>query len=113
MVQQHQSSRLAWALALLFCTAIIAGCSESPPIAVTSHYGAGIKFTGLGSTFAWAATPPLDAANALLGSPEFRQLVHSTVEKELAAKGFRLSSGGPLISGSITALRNGTRPTPA
>jgi hypothetical protein len=93
--RQHQSSKLACTLALLFIATPIAGCSDSPPIEVSSRYGTGIKFTGLGSTFAWAPAPAPDPQNPLLGNPESRQLVHDTVEKHLVAKGFQLSSGGP------------------
>ena len=92
-IRQHHFSKPAWVLFLLLGAAIITGCSDSPPIEASSRYGAGIKFTGLGSTFTWAAAP--DPANLPMGGIEAHKLICNAVEKQLAAKGFRPSAGAP------------------
>lgn len=78
-------------LTALLGIATLAGCNAGRPISIVSSYGPGIKFSGLGPTYAWAP----DAAEQRAGSAGFHELVHNSVEKHLAAKGFILSPTGP------------------
>ena len=93
--QQHVSSGSLWSIVALMGTTIVAGCSDAGPVTVKSGYGKGIKFSGLGPTYAWSPSPSMDRANPALGSAEFGELVRKVVEAELAAKGFAPASAEP------------------
>jgi hypothetical protein len=94
-LRQHFSPKFLPATVCLLGSAIFAGCSESEQIDVTSRYGAGVKLSGLGPTYAWAPAPAADSASPPLGSEELRQLIRTTIEKGLAAKGFSQSTTAP------------------
>lgn len=85
-----RASSLIVALCALAGAAALAGCNAGGPISIASTYGPGIKFSGLGATYAWAP----DAAEQRVGSAGFHELVRGSVEKHLAAKGFALNSTG-------------------
>jgi hypothetical protein len=95
ILRKHVSSRFLWSIVTLLGTTIVAGCSDDGTITVSSGYGKGIKFSGLGPTYAWSPSPSMDRANPALGSAEFGELVRKVVENELAAKGFTPASAGP------------------
>jgi hypothetical protein len=62
----------------------LGGCRTGESIAVSSAYGPGIKFSGLGPTYAWAA----NSSRPRLGPPEVHQILRTSVADRLAAKGF-------------------------
>lgn len=68
---------------------LFAGCNPEGHITVVSEYGKDIKFDGLGSNYAWIAEPA-----PRVGSPELHDLIRTTAEKNLAEKGFVLTSEG-------------------
>jgi hypothetical protein len=69
---------------LMAAITFAAGCNAGGPIDIVSSYGPGIKFSGLGKPYAWAP----NAGEQRVGAPGLHELVRSTVEKHLAAKGF-------------------------
>src|SRR5438067_232020 len=83
-------SRSVMCLCALSSAAALVGCNAGGPITVVSAYGPGIKFSGLGPSYAWAPEP----AEGRIGSPGLHELIHSYVEKRLAAKGFAKNSTG-------------------
>ena len=91
-LQQHPSIACARIGIGLLALTMLAGCSQTDPIQVKSRYGPGVRPSGLGPAFAWAPAPPTDPAGSPLSNPEVRQLIHGTLERELAAKGFTLST---------------------
>jgi hypothetical protein len=87
-----RGAKLTVSLCILLVTILLTGCNAGGPITVNAAYGPGIKFSGLGRAYAWAADPNATPA----GSPEMRELIRQAVDKHLAAKGFTLNTGGPV-----------------
>jgi hypothetical protein len=87
MISQRQ---FLTAAALTACITLF-GCTPGGPITVTSAYCEGIKFSGLGSNYCWA--PP--SGERQVGSPGFHEMVHESVERNLATKGFQLNTAAP------------------
>ena len=92
MPHRHDlSARFSFAVACLAVAALVAGCSD---IQVTSHYGPDVKLTGLGSTYSWAPPSAADESSRSLAGPEVQKVIEDTLEKELAAKGFKKTPAG-------------------
>jgi hypothetical protein len=70
---------------------LAAGCSD---MKVTSHYAKDVKLSGIGSNYSWAASAASEASRSL-GGAEVQQALEAALEKELTAKGFKKSDGGP------------------
>lgn len=82
-----------WMLSGLFLVAgaaSISGCNADGPISIVTTYGTGIKFSGLGARYAWAATAP----DPRVVESGLDALIRSSVEKRLAKKGFESGSTG-------------------
>lgn len=82
--------RQNWTLGALAICTLLCGCNPDGPITVTSGYGPGIKFSGLGPKYGWA---PEGSERA--GPQGLQEVVHASVERNLAAKGFELNPGAP------------------
>jgi hypothetical protein len=74
---------------LVLASAMLAGCGD-PTMEVRSYYGPGIRFSGLGTTYAWVEPGPKHT----MGTPEMRGMIREVVERELADKGFSPGAGG-------------------
>jgi hypothetical protein len=86
---RHLTERHLWAVILLLAAAMLAGCAQLEPAAISWYYGPGIKYHGLGSTFAWS---PHESETRLYhhhGSPAFERLARKTIENAVEAKDFR------------------------
>lgn len=81
---------LSGAFFVVVGSASFAGCNADGPISVVSAYGPGIKFSGLGPTYAWAQ----QAAGRQFGSAEMRDLICRCVDRHLAKKGFTSNAAG-------------------
>jgi len=94
-LQQRWAVRFLGVVILLFGTAIMAGCAEAEPDAISWYYGASIRYNGLGSTFAWSPQESEQRPYHHHGNPQFEQFVRTAIEKALEAKGFAPAAGGP------------------
>jgi hypothetical protein len=83
--------RQSWTLVALTACALNCGCTPGGPITITTAYGSGMKFNGLGSKYSWAP----ETGERQGGSPGFQNLVHEIVERNLAAKDFQLNPTAP------------------
>ncbi|HVP12244.1 MAG TPA: DUF4136 domain-containing protein [Phycisphaerae bacterium] len=87
-LRPHTSARFLPLVLLLFGAALLAGCAEAEPEAISWYYGPGIRYNGLGSTFAWSPHESEQRPYHHHGNPEFQKLVRNMIEKALEAKGF-------------------------
>lgn len=81
---------------LLASVFYLAGCDQPEGMRVSSAYGKGIKFDGIGSSYAWAPDSMQVGQQYRPESPEADAELTRVIEEELAKKGFHpASSGGP------------------
>jgi hypothetical protein len=78
------------AIALVGVMWTLAGCNAGGPINVISYYGPGIKFSGLGTSYAWTPNQP----EHTIGAASFHELVRNSVDKHLASRGFASNTAG-------------------
>jgi hypothetical protein len=58
------------------------------PIQVSSKWGPGVKFNGLGTMYRWMTVPTEDPDSGQTTNPQFRRTVLEALEWHLAAAGF-------------------------
>jgi hypothetical protein len=88
-IQQHVSVKFLWAIGGMLGVAMVAGCAETGPEAVSWYYGPAIRYKGLGSSFAWSPHESEKRPFHHHGNPQLEQLVRSMIEKALEVKSFQ------------------------
>lgn len=63
-------------------------CTEPKDMVVHCAYGPGIKFSGLGSSFAWTPALPRETGDPRVDNPNLHALIRDTVDAQLRALGF-------------------------
>lgn len=86
---RHWAASHLWILIGLFGTAMLVGCAEIEPAAVSWYYGPGIRFHGLGSTFAWSPHESEKRPYHHHGPPAFERLARKIIENAVETNGFR------------------------
>jgi hypothetical protein len=72
------------------------GCSQGPPMEVTSYWGAGERFTDEPSTYEWAPGSQVATGPGRPRDPAVAPLIRKAIDKNLALKGFtEITSGKP------------------
>jgi hypothetical protein len=70
------------------------GCQE--PIKIKDAYGPGMSFDGVGSSYVWLDTSDVRATDWRTANPSLHEFVQSTLESQLAQKGYhKLAEGEP------------------
>jgi hypothetical protein len=87
MSHRHSAmTLLSFVIGPLMVVALVAGCSD---IQINSTYGPQGQLTGIGPNYAWAPASEATAEARSLGGPELQKMVESTIEQQLAKKGFK------------------------
>lgn len=82
------------AVAGIVAALTLSGCADTEPIKVHTAYGPGLKFAGVGSTYAWAPAALGNTGRPRAEHSELHELILRTVDDQLSAKGFEAASSG-------------------